>query len=119
MAFISTERKNGDAMQYVIDMVPTKRVTVIPVSLNDTGARKFTFALVNGGAPYVLTAETVEYLQQGGIVHPCVVSNGVAELDCYADMTATAGAYRCKLRITDTSGVLNTAAFILKVEGGA
>lgn len=107
-------------MKYVINMVPQKSVVVVPVSLNDTGARKFTFILSNNGAVYTLTTETVDFLQAGGIEHACTIANGFAELDCFADMTATKGWYRCKLRITDTNGgVLNTAGFFLKVEGGA
>ncbi len=100
-----------------LDMIPKTAALKIQVSQGDTGARRFIFALRAGNAPYTLTTETVTFVQSNGVEHACTIADGKAVLDCYADMSAAAGIYRCKLRIEDgNGGVLNTAAFRLKVE---
>ncbi len=103
-----------------IEMIPRKRVVKIYASQYDTGARKFEFELIHNGEAYPLTTETVTFVMPTGVEHDCTISNGRAVLDCYADMTAEAGVYRCKLRVTDTNGgVLNTAVVFMKVEVAA
>lgn len=105
-------------MEYKIDMIPQETATVIPVSQGDTSLRRFEFILTDGGNQIALSGtETAEFTQENGARHNCTIQNGKAILDAYADMTANAGQYRCKLKITESGGgVINSAAFVLKVE---
>lgn len=105
-------------MKYIIDMIPQRIATEIPVSQGDTSLRRFEFILIAGGNQIALSAtETAEFTQENGARHNCIIEDGKAILDAYEDMTANAGQYRCKLKITEAGGgVIHSAAFILKVE---
>ena len=104
-------------MQYMINLIPQQRVTVIRCSEDDTTLRRFVFQLMVGSSEYALTDETVTYIQSNGAEHECTIENGMAVLDAYADMTADPGAYRAKIKIEDSGGgILYSAAFVLEVE---
>lgn len=105
-------------MQYKIDMIPQEIATVVPVSQGDTSLRRFEFVITSAGEQIALSAtETAEFTQENGARHNCTIQDGKAILDAYADMTANAGQYRCKIKITETGGgVISSAAFILRVE---
>lgn len=104
-------------MQYMINLIPQQRVTVIRCSEDDTSLRRFVFQLMVGSSEYALTDETVTYIQSNGAEHECTIENGMAVLDACADMTADPGAYRAKIKIEDSGGgILYSAAFVLEVE---
>ena len=104
-------------MQYMINLIPQQRVTVIRCSEDDTSMRRFVFQLMVGSSEYALTDETVTYIQSNGAEHECTIEDGMAVLDAYADMTADPGAYRAKIKIEDSGGgILYSAAFVLEVE---
>ena len=104
-------------MIYIVNLIPQERITVIRCSAGDTSLRRFEFRLMVSASEYALTDETVTYIQSNGAEHQCTVTNGLAVLDAYADMTTDPGAYRAKLKIEDSGGgILYSAAFIMEVE---
>lgn len=108
-------------MEYIINLIPGKILTEIPVSQGDTSLRRFTFNLKAGAEEITLDGtEAVEFLQSNGSRHLCAIEDGKAILDAYADMTENAGQYRCNLQITESGGgVIHSAVFSLKVEDRA
>lgn len=104
-------------MIYKVNLIPQERITVIRCSQGDTSLRRFTFQLLVGSSEYALTDEDITYIQSNGAEHSCTISDGLAVLDAYADMTTDPGAYRAKLKIEDSGGgILYSAAFIMEVE---
>lgn len=106
-------------MIYKINMIPGRAVQTVRVSQGDTSLRRFTFRLKHLTSDYALTDERVEFIQSNGAIHDCQISNGLAVLDAYADMTAKAGNYIAKLRITSNGGVIYSAMFDFIVEEAA
>lgn len=113
-----TQSSVGNDMRYQISMIPKEAVTRCGVSQGDTSLRKFEFELMQGSQMIALNGtETVEFIQSNGSRHTCTIEQGRAYLDAYEDMTAEAGSFRSKLKITDTDGgIIYSAAFTLEVE---
>lgn len=105
-------------MRYQINIEPQGTVTRVGVSQGDTSLRKFEFELIHDGEMIPLeTTQSAEFIQANGSRHLCEIEQGRAFLDAYEDMTAEAGSFRSKLKITDTNGgTIYSAAFILEVE---
>lgn len=106
-------------MIYKINMVPGRAIQTVRVSQGDTSLRRFIFRLKYLTSDYALTDERVEFIQSNGAIHQCSIVNGLAVLDAFADMTAKAGHYIAKLRITNSGEVTYSAMFDFIVEVAA
>ena len=106
---------------YRLNMIPKKETLEIFCSKGDTSLRRFIFELYNGDDPVGLAgSEDIEFQQSNGAVHSCLIEDGKVILDAYEDMTSDPGAFRSRLKITETDGgVIHSAVFTLKIEEAA
>ncbi len=94
---------------------------VVHVSQYDSGARTLKFNLLNGDLPFSPSAGStvvIDGTKPDGhsFSYLCTFSGSQVSADVTLQMCACAGNTRCELRISDSTGILGTANFVLCVE---
>ena len=108
---------------YRIDMIPDGAPVVVHVSQYDTAARRLSFELYNGGVAYELPAGAVASIagtkpDNTSFLYAMTVSGNLVSIDLQQQMALVAGDVLAEIQITNSSGKIGSANFIIRVERG-
>lgn len=108
---------------YRIDMIPDGAPVVVHVSQYDTAARRLSFELYNGGVAYELPAGAVASIagtkpDNTSFLYAMTVSGNLVSIDLQQQMALVAGDVPAEIQITNSSGKIGSANFVIRVERG-
>lgn len=105
---------------YDLDMIPGDVPLIVPVKQYDNTSRQIQFTLYSGSNAFILQS-TASVRCDGtkpdgnGFSETCSYSGNVVTLVVTQQMAAVSGNVPCQLTVTDGTGVIGTATFILFV----
>lgn len=105
---------------YDLDMIPGDVPMIVPVKQYDNTSRQIQFTLYSGSNAFILQS-TASVRCDGtkpdgnGFSEACSYSGNVVTLVVTQQMAAVSGNVPCQLTVTDGTGVIGTATFILFV----
>ena len=105
---------------YDLDMIPGDVPLIVPVKQYDNTSRQIRFTLYSGSNAFILQS-TASVRCDGtkpdgnGFSETCSYSGNVVTLVVTQQMAAVSGNVPCQLTVTDGTGVIGTATFILFV----
>lgn len=99
------------------NIIPKTEHTRITCSEGDTSLRKWAFELYADKERWTIDADSVSMQCSNGVEIPGTIEDNTAVFDCTAELSATAGNYRCKLKFTKGTEVLFSQEIGLWVEG--
>ena len=99
-----------------LNLIPKREYTRASCSWHDTTARKWQFHIYNEKDRWQIDADSVTLECSNGAEVPGTIENNTVVVDCTAEVSATPGHYRAKLRFTKGTAILHTQAFDLWVE---
>lgn len=100
-----------------LNLIPKREYTMASCSQGDTTLRKWQFHIYNGATRWQIDADSVTLECSNGVEIPGTIEDNTAVFDCTAELSATAGNYRCKLKFTKGTEVLFSQEIDLWVEG--
>lgn len=107
---------------YFLDMIPGESTPpVVHVSQFDVKSRTLTFNLMKGGVAYVPDAGmsvTLDGMKPDNTVfsYPMTVDGSSVSIDVLTQMTVVSGHVRCEVSVSNQTGKIGSANFILAVE---
>ena len=107
---------------YFLDMIPGESTPpVVHVSQFDVNSRTLTFNLMKGGVAYVPDAGmsvTLDGMKPDNTVfsYPMTVDGSSVSIDVMTQMTVVSGHVRCEVSVSNQTGKIGSANFILAVE---
>lgn len=107
---------------YFLDMIPGESTPpVVHVSQFDVNSRTLTFNLMKGGVAYVPDAGmsvTLDGMKPDNTVfsYPMTVDGSAVSIDVLTQMTVVSGHVRCEVSVSNQTGKIGSANFILAVE---
>lgn len=110
---------------YFLDMIPGESTPpVVHVSQFDVNSRTLTFNLMKGGVAYEPTAGmsvTLDGAKPDGTAfsYPMTVNGSAVSIDVKTQMTVVSGHVKCEVSVSNVSGKIGSANFILAVEEAA
>lgn len=110
---------------YFLDMIPGESTPpVVHVSQFDVNSRTLTFNLMKGGVAYVPDAGmsvTLDGTKPDGTAfsYPMTVNGSAVSIDVKTQMTVVSGHVKCEVSVSNVSGKIGSANFILAVEESA
>lgn len=110
---------------YFLDMIPGESTPpVVHVSQFDVNSRTLTFNLMKGGVEYVPDAGmsvTLDGTKPDGTAfsYPMTVNGSAVSIDVKTQMTVVSGHVKCEVSVSNVSGKIGSANFILAVEEAA
>lgn len=110
---------------YFLDMIPGESTPpVVHVSQFDVNSRTLTFNLMKGGVAYVPDAGmsvTLDGTKPDGTAfsYPMTVNGSAVSIDVKTQMTVVSGHVKCEVSVSNVSGKIGSANFILAVEEAA
>ena len=108
--------------EYFLDMIPGESTPpVVHVSQFDVNSRTLTFNLTKGGVAYEPDAGmsvTLDGMKPDNTVfsYPMTVDGSSVSIDVLTQMTVVAGPVRCEVSLSNQTGKIGSANFILAVE---
>lgn len=102
-----------------LNIIPKTGTGTVSCSQGDTAARMFSFEMYKNTEPWTIDADSVTMEISNGASVAGTFSGNVAEFDCTASISATAGNYFGKLKFEKSASVLYSASFIFNVERSA
>lgn len=111
--------------EYFLDMIPGESTPpVVHVSQFDVNSRTLTFNLMKGGVAYEPTAGmsvTLDGAKPDGTAfsYPMTVNGSAVSIDVKTQMTVVSGHVKCEVSVSNVSGKIGSANFILAVEEAA
>ena len=108
--------------KYFLDMIPGESTPpVVHVSQFDVNSRTLTFNLTKGGVAYEPDAGmsvTLDGMKPDNTVfsYPMTVDGSSVSIDVLTQMTVVAGPVRCEVSLSNQTGKIGSANFILAVE---
>ena len=108
---------------YRVDMIPNGVPLVVHVSQYDTEARTLIFELYKGDVAYEVPAGAVASIagtkpDKTAFIYPMVIDDNVVSIDLKQQMAIVAGDVLAEIQITNSSGKIGSANFIIRVERG-
>lgn len=110
---------------YFLDMIPGESTPpVVHVSQFDVNSRTLTFNLMKGGVAYVPDAGmsvTLDGTKPDGTAfsYPMTVNGSSVSINVQTQMTVVSGHVKCEVSVSNVSGKIGSANFILAVEESA
>ena len=110
---------------YFLDMIPGESTPpVVHVSQFDVNSRTLTFNLMKGGVAYVPDAGmsvTLDGTKPDGTAfsYPMTVNGSYVSINVQTQMTVVPGHVKCEVSVSNVSGKIGSANFILAVEESA
>lgn len=107
---------------YNLNLIPGYTIPpVVHVSQYDDSARTIDFKLFNGSQAFDPQRGTTALVQgvkpdKQVFSNSATISRYTVSFSLTSEMTSVAGSVECEIRITDSTGTLGTANFILEVE---
>lgn len=107
---------------YFLDMIPGESTPpMVHVSQFDVNSRTLTFNLMKGGVAYVPDADmsvTLDGMKPDNTVfsYPMTVDGSSVSIDVLTQMTVVSGHVRCEVSVSNQTGKIGSANFILAVE---
>lgn len=107
---------------YFLDMIPGESTPpMVHVSQFDVNSRTLTFNLMKGGVAYVPDAGmsvTLDGMKPDNTVfsYPMTVDGSSVSIDVLTQMTVVSGHVRCEVSVSNQTGKIGSANFILAVE---
>ena len=107
---------------YFLDMIPGESTPpVVHVSQFDVNSRTLTFNLMKGGVAYVPDvgmSVTLDGMKPDNTVfsYPMTVDGSSVSIDVLTQMTVVSGHVRCEVSVSNQTGKIGSANFILAVE---
>jgi len=107
---------------YFLDMIPGESTPpVVHVSQFDVNSRTLTFNLMKGGVAFVPDAGmsvTLDGMKPDNHVfsYPMTVNGSSVSIDVLTQMTVVSGHVRCEVSVSNQTGKIGSANFILAVE---
>lgn len=107
---------------YFLDMIPGESTPpMVHVSQFDVNSRTLTFNLMKGGVAYVPDAGmsvTLDGMKPDNTVfsYPMTVNGSSVSIDVLTQMTVVSGHVRCEVSVSNQTGKIGSANFILAVE---
>lgn len=111
--------------EYFLDMIPGESTpSVVHVSQFDVNSRTLTFNLMKGGVAYEPDAGmsvTLDGTKPDGTAfsYPMTVNGSSVSINVQTQMTVVAGHVKCEVSVSNASGKIGSANFILAVEESA
>lgn len=111
--------------EYLLDMIPGESTQpVVHVSQFDDNSRTLTFNLMKGGVAYEPDAGmsvTLDGAKPDGTAfsYPMTVNGSTVSIDVKTQMTVVSGHVKCEVSVSNVSGKIGSANFILAVEEAA
>lgn len=99
-----------------LNLIPKREYTRASCSQGDTTLRKWQFHIYNEKDRWQIDADSVTLECSNGAEVPGTIENNTVVVDCTAEVSASPGHYRAKLRFTKGTAILHTQAFDLWVE---
>ena len=108
---------------YRVDMIPNGVPLVVHVSQYDTEARTLIFELYKGDVAYEVPAGAVASIagtkpDKTAFIYPMVIDDNVVSIDLKQQMAIVAGDVLAEIQITNSSGKIGSANFVIRVERG-
>lgn len=108
---------------YRIDMIPNGVPLVVHVSQYDTEARTLIFELYKGDVAYEVPAGAVASIagtkpDKTAFIYPMTIDGNVVSIDLKQQMAIVAGDVLTEIQITDSTGKIGSANFVIRVERG-
>lgn len=110
---------------YFLDMIPGESTPpMVHVSQFDVNSRTLTFNLMKGGVAYVPDAGmsvTLDGMKPDNTAfsYPMTVNGSSVSIDVQTQMTVVSGHVKCEVSVSNASGKIGSANFILAVEESA
>jgi len=111
--------------EYFLDMIPGESTPpVVHVSQFDVNSRTLTFNLMKGGVAYEPDAGMSVTLDgtkpdETAFSYPMTVNGSSVSIDVQTQMTVVSGHVKCEVSVSNASGKIGSANFILAVEESA
>ena len=108
---------------YRVDMIPNGVPLVVHVSQYDTEARTLIFELYKGDVAYEVPAGAVASIagtkpDKTAFIYPMSIDGNVVSIDLQQQMAIVAGDVLTEIQITNSSGKIGSANFVIRVERG-
>ena len=108
---------------YRVDMIPNGIPLVVHVSQYDTEARTLIFELYKGDVAYEVPAGAVASIagtkpDKTAFIYPMAIDGNVVSIDLKQQMAIVAGDVLAEIQITNSSGKIGSANFVIRVERG-
>lgn len=108
---------------YRVDMIPNGVPLVVHVSQYDTEARTLIFELYKGDVAYEVPAGAVASIagtkpDKTAFIYPMTIDGNVVSIDLKQQMAIVAGDVLAEIQITNSSGKIGSANFVIRVERG-
>ena len=108
---------------YRVDMIPNGIPLVVHVSQYDTEARTLIFELYKGDVAYEVPAGAVASIagtkpDKTAFIYPMTIDGNVVSIDLKQQMAIVAGDVLTEIQITNSSGKIGSANFVIRVERG-
>ena len=106
---------------YRVDMIPNGIPLVVHVSQYDTEARTLIFELYKGDVAYEVPAGAVASIagtkpDKTAFIYPMAIDGNVVSIDLKQQMAIVAGDVLAEIQITNSSGKIGSANFVIRVE---
>mgnify|MGYP002519778241 CR=1 FL=1 len=107
---------------YNLNLIPSYTIPpIVHVSQYDDSARTIAFNLFNGSQAFNAQSGTTALVQgvkpdKQVFSNSATISGSTVSFSLTSEMTSVDGSAECEIRITDSTGTLGTANFILEVE---
>lgn len=108
---------------YRVDMIPNGIPLVVHVSQYDTEARRLIFELYKGDVAYEVPAGAAASIagtkpDKTAFIYPMAIDGNVVSIDLKQQMAIVAGDVLTEIQITDSTGKIGSANFVIRVERG-